>query len=167
MATAAAPVAMTGSAYDTVASQGKGFTVGAMMSAQPVYVLFEPTCPHCARLWEASKALHGKVKFIWVPVAFNQGKNLAQAATLLSSSTPLDTMTEHEKSVLAGTGGISASSSITPELEQAIKTNTQLLTTLGQDSVPFVVAKHRQSGEVISHSGAMDTATLAKFLGAE
>ncbi len=166
-AATAAPVAMTGSAYDTVASQGKGFTVGALMSAQPVYVLFEPQCPHCGHLWEASKALHGKVKFIWVPVAFNQGKSLAQAATLLSSSTPLETMSEHEKSVLAGTGGISASSSVAPEIEQAIKANTQLLSTLGQDSVPFVVAKHRQSGEVISHSGAMDTATLAKFLGAE
>lgn len=166
-AATAAPAAMTGSAYDTAASTGKGFTVGAMMSAQPVYVLFEPSCPHCGHLWEASKALQGKVKFIWIPVAFNQGKSLAQAATLLASSTPLETMTEHEKSVLAGTGGISASSSVPPELEQAIKANTQLLTTLGQDSVPFVVAKHRQTGEVITHSGAMDTAALAKFLGAE
>lgn len=166
-AATAAPAAMTGSAYDTAASTGKGFTVGAMMSAQPVYVLFEPQCPHCGHLWEASKELQGKVKFVWMPVAFNQGKSLAQAATLLSSSTPLETMTEHEKSVLAGTGGISASSSVSPELEQAIKTNTQLLTTLGQDSVPFIVAKHRQTGEVITHSGAMDTAALAKFLGVE
>jgi len=162
----AAP-AMTGSAYDTVASTGKGFTVGALMSAQPVYVLFEPQCPHCGHLWEASKELQGKVKFVWIPVAFNQGKSLAQAATLVSSATPLETMTEHEKSVLAGTGGISASSSVSPELEQAIKANTQLLTTLGQDSVPFVVAKNRHTGEVITHSGAMDTATLAKFLGVE
>ena len=164
---AAAPAAMTGSAYDTAASTGKGFTVGAMMSAQPVYVLFEPSCPHCGHLWEASKALQGKVKFVWVPVAFNQGKSLAQAATLLSSSTPLETMTEHEKSVLAGTGGISASSNVTPELEQTIKANTQLLTTLGQDSVPFVVAKNRHCGEIITHTGAMDTDALAKFLGVE
>ena len=28
-----------------VASQGKGFTVGAMMSAQTVYVMFDPQCP--------------------------------------------------------------------------------------------------------------------------
>jgi thiol:disulfide interchange protein DsbG len=166
-AAAAAPAAMTGSAYDTAASTGKGFTVGAMMSAQPVYVLFEPSCPHCGHLWEASKALQGKVKFIWIPVAFNQGKSLAQAATLLSSSTPLETMSEHEKSVLAGTGGIAASSSVPPELEQAIKANTQLLATLGQDSVPFVVAKNRHSGEVITHTGAMDTDALAKFLGVE
>jgi len=166
-AATATPVAMTGSAYDTAANTGKGFTVGAMMSAQPVYVLFEPQCPHCGHLWEASKELQGKVKFVWIPVAFNQGKSLAQAATLLSASNPLETMTEHEKSVLAGTGGISASSSVSPELEQAIKANTQLLTTLGQDSVPFVVAKNRQTGEVITHTGAMDSAGLAKFLGVD
>ncbi len=63
-AVAPAPVAVTTSVYDTVANTGKGFTVGSMMSAQPVYVLFEPQCPHCGHLWEASLALHGKVKFV-------------------------------------------------------------------------------------------------------
>ena len=36
--------------YVAVATQGKGFTVGAMMSANTVYVLFDPQCPHCGRL---------------------------------------------------------------------------------------------------------------------
>lgn len=71
------------------------------------------------------------------------------------------------KSLLGGTGGISASSSIPPDLEAAIKANTQLLTTLGQDSVPFLVAKNRRTGEIVSHSGAMDTAALAQLLGVE
>lgn len=165
-APAAATAPVSGSSYDTAAT-GKGFTVGAMMSAQPVYVLFEPQCPHCGRLWEASLALHSKVKFVWIPVAFNQGKSLAQAATLLSAANPLETMTEHEKSLLGGTGGISGSSSIPPDLETAIKDNTQLLTTLGQDSVPFMVAKNRRTGEIVSHSGAMDTAALAQLLGVD
>lgn len=165
-APAAATAPMSGSLYDTAAT-GKGFTVGAMMSAQPVYVLFEPQCPHCGRLWEASKELQSKVKFVWIPVAFNQGKSLAQAATLLSATNPLETMNEHEKSLLGGTGGISASSSIPPDLEAGIKANTQLLTTLGQDSVPFLVAKNRRTGEIVSHSGAMDTAALAQLLGVE
>ena len=95
-AAAAVPVAVSASSYDTVANTGKGFTVGSMMSAQPVYVLFEPQCPHCGHLWDASLALHGKVKFIWLPVAFNQGKSLSQAATLLSSTDPLATLSEHE-----------------------------------------------------------------------
>lgn len=164
---AAAPVVVSGSSYDTVAANGKGFAVGSMMSAQPVYVLFEPQCPHCGNLWNASLALHGKVKFIWLPVAFNQGKSLAQAATLLSASNPLETMTEHETLLLSGKGGITAMGSVTPELTQAINTNTQLMNTLGIDSVPFILAKNRRTGEIVSNNGALSTEALAKLLGVD
>ncbi len=165
-AVTAAP-AISGSSYDTVAASGKGFTVGAMMSAQPVYVLFDPQCGHCGHLWQASLPLHNKVKFIWVPIAFNSGKSLAQAAALLSASNPVEAMNAHETSLLAGTGGMSASSDIAPELGQTIKANTQLLTSLGVDSVPFILAKNRRTGEVVSHNGAMDTAPLAQLLGVD
>ncbi len=162
---AAAPIGA--SSYDTVAATAKGFSVGALMSAQPVYVLFDPQCPHCGHLWNASLPLHSKVKFVWVPIAFNSGKSLAQAAALLSASNPVEAMTAHETSLLAGTGGMSASSSIAPELEQAVKTNTQLLVSLGVDSVPFILAKNRRTGEVVSNNGAMPTAALAQLLGVE
>ena len=165
--TAPTPVAISASSYETVAQTGKGFTVGSMMSAQPVYVLFEPQCPHCGHLWQASMALHSKVKFVWIPIAFNQGKSLAQAVTLMSSDKPLETMTEHEQSLLSGNGGITAMGGITSEQEQAIKTNTQLLATLGQDSVPFILTKNRRTGEIVSHSGAMETADLAAFIGVD
>lgn len=166
-ATVAAAPAINGSSYDTVAASGKGFTAGAMMSAQPVYVLFDPQCGHCGHLWQASLPLHSKVKFVWVPIAFNSGKSLAQAAALLSASNPVEAMTAHETSLLAGTGGMSASSDIAPDLAQAIKANTQLLTSLGVDSVPFILAKNRRTGEVVSHNGAMDTAPLAQLLGVD
>lgn len=167
-ATPTAPVAaaISGSSYDQVAATGKGFTVGALMSAQAVYVLFDPQCPHCGHLWNASLPLHGKVKFIWVPVAFNTGKSLSQAAALLSATNPAEAMTAHEQSLLAGTGGMAAASP-SDELVQTIKANTQLLTSLGADSVPFIVAKNRHTGEIVSQSGAMDTVALAKLLGAD
>jgi len=167
---AAAPAtapALGGSSYDTVAASAKGFAAGAMMSAQPVYVLFDPQCGHCGHLWQASLPLHNKVKFIWVPIAFNSGKSLAQAAALLSASDPVAAMNAHETSLLAGSGGMSASSDMAPELAQAIKANTQLLTSLGGDSVPFILAKNRRTGDIISHAGAMDTAPLAQLLGVD
>ena len=165
----ATPVAtsITSASYDQVAATGKGFTVGALMSAQAVYVLFDPQCPHCGHLWQASIPLHDKVKFVWVPVAFNTGKSLTQAAALLSATNPLEAMSAHEQSLLAGTGGMAASSSPPDELVQAVKNNTQLLTSLGVDSVPFVLAKNRRSGEIVSHNGAMDTGALAKLLGVD
>jgi thiol:disulfide interchange protein DsbG len=166
-ATSAAPAtaaAASSSSYDKVAATGKGFTVGALMSAQAVYVLFDPQCSHCGHLWQASLPLHDKVKFVWVPIAFNTGKSLSQAAALLSAANPAEAMTAHEQSLLAGTGGMAAS---TPpdDLVQVVKNNTQLLTSLGADSVPFIVAKNRRTGDIISHNGAMDTAALANFLG--
>lgn len=166
-AAAAAPAAVSTSSYDMVATTGKGFAVGSMMSAQPVYVLFEPQCPHCGHLWNASIALHGKAKFIWMPVAFNQGKSLSQAATLLSAADPLATMNEHEKLLLSGQGGITAMDSVSAELAQSIKTNTDLMTKLGIDSVPYILAKNRRTGEIVSNNGALDTPALAKLLGVD
>lgn len=164
---AAAPAAQAGSSYDLLATKGKGFTVGALMSAQPVYVLFDPQCPHCGRLWQASLPLLSKVKFVWIPISFNPTKSLPQGAALLGSVNPVETMTAHEQSLLAGTGGMAASADVPDELKQAINNNTQLLNQLGVDSVPFLLGKHRKTGDIVSFNGAMETAALANLLGVE
>lgn len=163
-ATAAAPIAQ-GQAYDTVAATAKGFTVGAIMGANPVYVLFDPQCPHCGHLWEASLPLQSKVKFIWAPVSMLGAKSLPQGAALMQASDPVQAMTEHEKSLLANQGGMAASASVPAEIETSIKANTQLLDRLGADSVPYIVAKNLQTGQTVSKAGAMDTAALAALLG--
>jgi len=151
--------------YEAVAAQGKGFTVGAMMAANTVYVLFDPQCPHCGHLWNASIPLHGKVKFVWIPVTLMNAKSGPQGATLLAAADPAALMTEHEKSLLAGTGGISASANVTPELEQALKNNTALFNSLKVESVPYILAKNQRTGDVVTHNGALDTAALGNFLG--
>ena len=62
---------------------------------------------------------------------------------------------------------MSASASMTPEAEAAIKTNTQLFNSLGATSVPYIVAKNSTTGAVITNSGALATPALALFLGIE
>jgi thiol:disulfide interchange protein DsbG len=148
-----------------VATQGKGFTVGAVMSANTVYVLFDAQCPHCGRLWQASVPLHSKVKFVWIPVAFINAKSGPQGGALLSAANPAELMAEHEKSILSGGGGISAIGGVPSEIEQAIKKNTQLFNSLGVESVPYILAKNFRTGEVVTNNGAMDTPELAAFLG--
>jgi thiol:disulfide interchange protein DsbG len=155
----------TAQAFDAVAAGAKGFAAGAMMSAHTVYVLFDPQCPHCSHLWEASLPLQGKVKFIWAPVAIIGAKSLPQGAALMQAANPVEAMTVHEKSLLAGQGGTSASASVPAEIEAAIKANTELLDRLGADSVPFIVARHAGSGQPVTRAGSMDTAGLASFLG--
>lgn len=151
--------------YEAVAAQGTGFTVGAMMNANAVYVLFDPQCPHCGRLWEASLPLQGKVKFVWVPVSFINAKSGPQGGALLAAANPAERMAEHEKSILAGGGGISAIAAVPNDIERAIKKNTQLFNSLGGESVPFILAKNSRTGQVVINTGALDTPALAEFLG--
>jgi len=164
--TAAAGPKRTAS-LEIVAAEAKGFTVGAMMSAQAVYVFFDPQCPHCARLWEASMPLHKKVKFVWIPVAFINASSAPQGAALLSAGDPAARMTEHEKSLLTGGGGMSAPASIAPDIAQSIKNNTALFNNLGLESVPYVVARNLRTSQTVRHGGAMDTAALAQLLGVD
>jgi thiol:disulfide interchange protein DsbG len=152
-------------AFEAVAAQGRGFSVGALMSANPVYVLFDPQCPHCARLWNAAQPLQNTMKFVWIPVSLLGAKSLPQGAALLQASDPIAAMTAHEQSLLAGQGGMSASASVPDDIASAIKANTQLLDNLGATSVPYIVARHARSGAVVTHAGAMDTDALRAFLG--
>lgn len=152
-------------AYDKISAQGKGFSVGALMAANPVYVLFDPQCPHCGHLWQASQALLPKVKFVWIPVSFINGKSAPQGAAILSASNPAEFMAAHEISLLAGTGGSPLPASVAPEVEAVIKANTELFNQLAVESVPYVVAKNIKSGQVVTNAGAMETAALAEFLG--
>ena len=74
-------------------------------------------------------------------------------------------MAEHEKSILAGGGGVSAIAAVPMEVNKAIKKNTQLFNSLGVESVPYIVAKNLRTGQVVTHTGAMSTAALAELLG--
>lgn len=153
--------------YDKVVAEGKGFTAGALISANTVYVLFDPQCPHCGHLWNASKPLLNKAKFVWIPVSIINAKSTLQGAALLSAANPTALMATHEESLLAGTGGLPTTEAASPAVQATIKSNTQLFNDLALESVPFVLAKNARTGQVVTNSGAMDTATLSKWLGVD
>jgi len=151
--------------YAALTKEGKGFAVGALMSANTVYVLFDPQCPHCGHLWEQSLPLHKRVKFVWMPVAFINAKSAPQGAALMTAANPLEAMSAHEASILAGSGGSAASSSVSDDIAAAIKKNTELFNGMGVESVPYIVAKNATTGQVVTNTGALETAALAQFLG--
>lgn len=153
--------------YDAVAKDGKGFTAGALMSAQTAYVLFDPQCPHCGALWKASLPIQKKVKFVWIPVSLINPKSTLQGAALLTAANPVEQMNFHEAALLAGNGGMVADASPSAEAQAAIKSNTLLFNSLGATSVPYIVAKNARSGTVVTNSGALQTAALATFLGVD
>jgi len=128
-------------------------------------VLFDPQCPHCGHLWQQSQPLMKKIKFVWMPVAFINAKSAPQGAALLSAANPMETMEAHEASILAGSGGMAASSSVPDDLAASIKKNTELLNAMGVGSVPYVMVKNSTTGAVVTHEGAMETAALEKLVG--
>lgn len=151
--------------FDKISKGGKGFTVGALMSAHTVYVLFDPQCPHCGHLWQTSQPLLSKLKFVWIPVSIMGDKSVAQGAAILSAPNPAEAMSKHEESLLARQGGITAMGSVPAELDAAIKANTAIFNEIGLESVPYLITKNTGSGVVVANSGAMETEALARWVG--
>ena len=118
-----------------IEAEAKGFVVGAPMSVRTVYVFFDPQCPHCATLWETAKPLKPQAKFVWIPVALIGKTSEGQGAALLAAKDPVAAMDEHEASMRARTGGISAMGDLDAQRAQVVK-NTQLMNRFGFESVP-------------------------------
>lgn len=142
----------------------QGFKVASAVSARTVYVFFDPQCLHCARQWMENKGLAGKANFQWIPVGLVNKSSLPQGAAILGSADPVKAMDEHETSMLARTGGISASSS-SNEILQAIRTNTELLASFGVEGVPFIVSTNAQTGSLVTIPGAVSARDMAQLFG--
>ena len=147
-----------------IESEARGFPVGSTMSARTVYVFFDPQCPHCAQLWNSAKPLKSQARFVWIPVGIINKTSEAQGATLLAAKDPIASMDQHEASILAKTGGISASGDIEP-LKAVVAKNTALMNRFGFASIPTIVAQHAQTGALVTHEGALPTPALANLLG--
>jgi hypothetical protein len=74
-------------------------------------------------------------------------------------------MDEHEASLLAHQGGITAGA-IAPDLKLAVEKNTKLLSSFGAESIPYIVTVGLD-GKVIGTPGSLSTADLAKLLGVQ
>jgi thiol:disulfide interchange protein DsbG len=149
---------------EAIAREAQGFTVGPSMSARTVYVFFDAQCPHCGALWESARPLRSQTKFVWIPVGILNPASTTQGATLLAAKDPAAAMDEHEASLLAKRGGISAASNIDAQ-KAAVAKNTELMNRFGFASIPTIVGTHAQTGNLVSQEGALPTAALATLLG--
>ena len=156
---ASAPVSV-----EAVAAEGKGFTFGSTMSVRTVYVFFDAQCPHCAALWVAAKPLKSQAKFIWMPVGIINPSSTAQGAAIIAAADPVAAMDEHEASMMAKTGGITATGNLDAQRAIVAK-NTELMNRFGFASIPTIVARNTVTGALVVQEGSMATAELAKLLG--
>jgi thiol:disulfide interchange protein DsbG len=160
----AAPAGAAPVSIEAVAAEAKGFNVGSTMSTRVVYVFFDPQCPHCAALWEAARPLRPQARFVWIPVSLLNAKSAPQGAAIMNAADPVAAMDQHEQSLRAQQGGIAAMN-VPDTQKEAVQRNTELFNRFGFGSVPTVVAKHAQSGQLVTVEGSVPTAVLAQRLG--
>ena len=149
---------------EAIEAQAKGFTVGQAMRSQAVYVFFDPQCPHCAALWNETKTLAARAKFVWVPVALMGSKSVGQGGAILAAADPAQAMERNEASVLAQQGGISAMG-VSGESQDVVRKNTELFDRLGFSSVPTIVARNPKTGQLVTVDGSLPAAELALRIG--
>ena len=159
-----APASVAKDIY-SMAGQAHGFAVGQMMAANTVYVFFDPTCPHCAEFWKASKDAHSKVKMVWIPVSLLRDDPGPKGATILSAADPVAKMEENETKVLSGAGGIEVPADVSKAALDEVKANTEIFSKLEARSVPFIVYKNAQTGQAGTHAGGMPATELLTLIG--
>lgn len=165
---AAAPVAAAktpAQQYEALHQSAKGIEVGPKVSDYTVYIMFDPQCLHCARLWEESQPLTSTVKFVWVPVNFFEGVSKAQAAALLGSANPKQDMSELMAAVQARKGPADAPAKTPEYLDAIVKTNTELINRFHVLAVPYIVARNQTTSQYVARQGGMSREMMKKFLG--
>ncbi len=151
--------------YAALVKVAKGIPVGPKVSSYTVFVMFDPQCLHCARLWEESKGLTETVKFVWVPVNFFDGNSKAQSAMLLGSTSPQEDMDRVLSSVAARSEAMPAQDAVPPYLDAVIKSNTDLINRFHVLAVPYVVARNQTTSDYVARQGGMTREMLKRFLG--
>jgi thiol:disulfide interchange protein DsbG len=151
--------------YAALVKGARGISIGPKVSDYTVFVMFDPQCLHCARLWEESKGLTDTIKFVWVPVNFFDGNSKDQSALLLGSKSPREDMDRVLSSVAARMESTPAQDAVSPELEASIKSNTDLINRFHVLAVPYVVARNQTTSEYVARQGGMSREMLKRFLG--
>jgi len=151
--------------YAALVKGAKGISIGPKVSDYTVFVMFDPQCLHCARLWEESKGLTETIKFVWVPVNFFDGNSKTQSAMLLGSSSPREDMDRVLSPVAARMGSTLPQDAVAPYLDASIKSNTDLINRFHVLAVPYVVARNQTTSEYVARQGGMSREMLKRFLG--
>lgn len=149
---------------EAIEQQAQGFSLGPAASARTAFVFFDPQCPHCGALWLAAQPLRNQARFIWIPVGVLNDKSTLQGAALLAATDPVAAMHAHEASLREQRGGIGPRGG-TEAQQEAVKGNTALMTRFGFGSVPTVVSRNPQTGEIVTIEGSVPTPMLAQRLG--
>lgn len=119
---------------DTLWKRADGLDYIAEGTGRPVYVIFDPNCPYCHRLWGMvrSVAAAGNVQIRWLPVAILADTSKGLGAALYQANKPVDALT------MLGTGALTPVE-VSKTSADALARNLLLLKDTGYRGVPTML----------------------------
>lgn len=126
-------------------------------SGKVVYVLFDPNCPYCHRLWASLRAgvQAGKIQVRWLPVAILKDTSKGLGAAIYSAVNPSEAMAKlvnHQLTPIP----------VTDQNNRDIALNLLLLKDTGYTGVPALLFK--RGNKIVSMMGAPDDREMAALL---
>ena len=143
---------------------GRGFDMRpGVKAATTVYVVFDPQCPWCAKLWDSAKPIAERVRFVWLPVAVLNPRSEPQGAAILAAANPVETMEANEARLPKG--GLPIDTLAPPmAAREDVWSNSRIYRRTGGRTVPFAVYRDAQ-GQAVIIPGYLPPEELKRALG--
>lgn len=126
-------------------------------SGKIIYVMFDPNCPYCHRLWGTLRAgvQSGKIQVRWLPVAILKDTSKGLGAAIYSASNSSEAMSKMVNHQLQPV-------SVNAQDNRDMALNLLLLRDTGYTGVPALMFK--RGNRIVSMMGAPDDLEIAALL---
>ena len=151
-------------AASVLADIGKATWIAEGKGPHVAYVFFDPNCPYCHKLYEAtrSEVQAGKLQLRWIPVGILLPTSHGKAVAMLGAKDPLKAFYQNEDHYTMGDGGIDEDLG-TLEVEKKLSANEALLARTQLGAVPLMLF-YSKEGEPVMNQGAPPKDRLAAIL---
>lgn len=107
-----------------------------------VYIIFDPNCPYCHKLYEEMRPQVGQdgLQFRWMPVGILDASSRGKAAAIIGAKDPLAAFHQNEKDFSREVGFGAIAETVPTTAENArLKTNADILSRAGSPVVPTIM----------------------------
>lgn len=118
-----------------------------------VYVIYDPACVHCHRVWHDTRKMLDRVRLHWIPIA----KVSPHSAQLADSI--LGAVDAPAAFAAAANKRLAMSATVSHRTQSILKKNSSILEASGKKNVPYLT--FTLDGKVYSYLGAPNEAALA------
>ncbi|WP_455380054.1 thiol:disulfide interchange protein DsbG [Acidihalobacter prosperus] len=131
-----------------------------------VYVIFDPNCPYCHKVFDDSQSYLKHYQFRWIPVAILTPTSAGKAAAMLQADNPNKALQKNENHFVrmrGKGGGLKPLAHMTRKTRNELSKNQRLLKKTGMEVVPTILFL-KKNGKVEVIKGAPSKADFPSIL---